>query len=454
MAKFSELPNEILLMILDHLPIMDAVTFSKLSRNTRAVAASFRKTHTWLRRRYTHRKYSSKKNTNLHGTLADLLRDVLQYPELGHYVRTLQIDGYEDFDADYVENKETMELFRHAIHDCTLIEGQLEKQSWLEYLSEGDEEPVIALLLLMLPNLTNLRLKDFGNSYCIGYMAIRISAKKDTTALARLSAIEVEDREGNTTPESGDLVQSLSSLPSIKRLSVSNAGNDFRLGNHPIFAQINDRGSNSQVTHMSFTNCALHPTVLSSIMTSSQNLTSFNYCSNRRAKSFGKSDYKWIRDALLVEAKDTLKDLRLYSYNEDFMGGLKDFTVLQNVSTSSGLLFGLDRKKKHSLAQMLPATIKSLTLHDYGDLGLIYHLEILEDLAKTKANTLHELHFLQYFFSTEDRVTRGAKKAFKEQVGFACKGANIRCDVDWVSDCPRDRETEVAEASGWSRHLR
>ena len=454
MAKFSDLPNELLLMTLDRLSPTDADTFCMLSKNVRAVSASFLEKHMSLKRKYTHRKYSNKRIIVRDGSLADLLRDVLRNPELGHYVRTLQIDGCKRIKAGYMDNREIMDLFRHTIQDCAMIEGHLEKRNWTADLNHGAEDPVIALLLLMLPNLTNLRLTDCVDTYCVEYMALRIGGTEDRTALARLSAIELGDPGHGLRPDY-DLVLSLSSLPSIKHLSASNLRSVNQLGNELIRAQINDRDCKSEITHMSFANCLLNSTLLYSILTWSNNL-SFSYCSDRsdrsRSGTYGESDYKWIRCALLAEAKDTLKDLNLYSYKEDFMGGLKDFTVLQNVSTSSRLLFGLDRKEKHTLAQMLPATTRTLRLRDTGDLGYGYHLEMLGDLAKTKADALPELAFLQYFFSTRDRL-RSAKKAFEEQLEIDCKRANIRCEVSPIVQSYRVRETrEVTEASGWSHY--
>lgn len=454
MAKFSDLPAELLLMILDRLAPTDADTFCVLSRNVRAVSASFLENHMNLKRKYTHRTYCRKTSTFPDGSLADLLRDVLQTPEFGYYVRTLQIDGHKYLEAEHIRHSESMELFEHTIQDCAMIEGQLEKQKWIEQLNVGDEDPVIAMLLLMLPNLTDLRLADCRSSYCIQYMAMRISGTKDKPALTRLSAIELGDSVFRGNPDNGDLVVSLSSLPSVKHLSASNLRSINVLGNDFVRGQINDRDFKSRITHISFANCAFYSAVLSSILTWSKNLTSFSYCSTRGSNSFAHSDYKWIRDALLAEAKDTLRDLKIYSYNEDFMGDLKDFTVLQNVSTSSRLLFGLDRKKKHTLAQILPATIITLRLRDVGDLGFQCHLEILEDLVKTKATTLPKLSWLQYLFSLPSPATRSARKAFKEQVKSAGERANIRYDVKFVIDWPRDTGNEVTEASGWSKSWR
>ena len=454
MAKFSDLPNELLLMTLERLSPTDADTFCMLSRNVRAISASFLEKHMSLKRKYTHRKYSRKRNTVRDGSLADLLRDVLRNPEFGLYVRTLQIDGCKRSEAEYKDDREIMELFRHTIQDCAMIEGHVEKRNWIEDLNNGAEDPVIALLFLMLPNLTKLRLTNCVDAYCVEYMAPRIGGTEDGTALARLSAIELGDPGHGLRPDY-DLMLSLSSLPSIKHLSASNLRSVILPGNELIRAQINDRGCKSEITHMSFANCLLHSTVLYSILTWSKNLTSFSYCNNRSSTGIdGHLDYKWIRCALLVEAKDTLKDLKLYPYKEDFIGGLKDFSALRNVSTSSRLLFGLDRKKKHTLAQMLPATIRTLRLRDTGDLGCGYHLEMLGDLVKTKAGTLPELAFLQYFFSTRDRL-RSAKKDFEEQLEIDCKRADIRCDVGPVIHSYQDREIrEVTEASGWSHYSR
>ncbi|KAG7001501.1 hypothetical protein G7Y79_00031g066160 [Physcia stellaris] len=335
-----------------------------------------------------------------------------------------------------------------------MIEGQLEKQKWIWYLGLGDEDPVIAMLLLMLPNLTNLRLVDCESSKCIEYMATRISGTKDKPALTQLSAIELGDSVWGISPHNCDLMLSLSSLPSVKHLSASNLPSRNVLGTSLVRRQTSDRDFKSPITHVSFTNCALHHTMLSSIIAWLKNLTSFSFCSTRGSVSGFNSDHKWIRDALLLEAKDTLKDLNLYSWDEDFMGDFKDFTVLQNVSTSSKLLFGRDRNNKHTLAQMLPASIATLRLRDTGELGFEYHLEMLGDLAKTKADTLPELVFLQYFITTRDRL-RSTKKAFEEQLEIECKKANIRCDVGPVVDSFRDREIrEVTEASGWSHNSR
>ena len=317
MVKFADLPSEILMMFLDLLSPSDADAFCQLSRHVRALSAPFIRKHMDLKWRYTTCRNFTARGVEPNGQPANLLRDILEKPHLALYVNRLHINGWRERWGDsgaqgvpqeapktlpseetrYPES--TMELFKNAIRNCAMI-PEADKEGWISNVSDGDEDPLIALLLLMLPNLVKLRLTSC-DGYRIEEMVGKITQDKRTKYLSKLVAVELAglhpSNEGVEFNDNAVIIKYFSVLPSIKRISALHF--DAQDNEYIAAVQVTGRNQKSRITHMSFARCSLNSSVLLEILASTESLTSFSYCPGEYENGFGNYEPMWIRVALL-----------------------------------------------------------------------------------------------------------------------------------------------------------
>jgi len=140
-----------------------------------------------------------------------------------------------------------------------------------------------------------------------------------------------------------------------------------------------DSYSNIPVEKMTFSRCAMCSNYLFELLSRCNNLTTFNYSPG--PEGYDTESYRpfWIRAALQTHCKDTLKCLSILSKGEpqSFMGSLKAFYVLEDVTTDLRLLIGRPHDTMRTLSEMLPSSIRRVNLHVAEDL----EDQPLQDLA-------------------------------------------------------------------------
>lgn len=206
MTCFSDLSNEIVLMISQHVQPRDCDNFYLTSKHIRGLNAAAVERHKKLKRRYkniNHRPlldkfYPAKKI----GTWASLLKYSLQSARTASYVEHLDIHPYNtswlnDRRFATMENrrKEDMtseankKLFEEAIEDAKHIVGA-EKTQWKQYFIDGREDQVLGLLFMLLPNLTTMNLSIPGGRRDLITSTIeRISLVSKRDALTMLTHV-------------------------------------------------------------------------------------------------------------------------------------------------------------------------------------------------------------------------------------------------------------------------
>jgi len=106
------------------------------------------------------------------GVFAELTANVLRDPRIGPYVSRLYIEGWfpewtiTDQESDPPVHKEYPKDTMHVVGEAgMLIQSLLElgTKTWQDSFKEGDEDAVIALLLLYLINLETLSLEAVYN---------------------------------------------------------------------------------------------------------------------------------------------------------------------------------------------------------------------------------------------------------------------------------------------------
>lgn len=226
-----------MLMILNHLSPLDVDAFCQLTKRIREVSQSFLEKHMALKSKYTTYSNFRDDGSENNGLLADLLRDILEDPRRALYCTRLYIYGHmgnfeDEAAADDLHTirhtsytKNTVKLFRDAISNCTMLPDNV-KGAWINAVEVGDEDPLIALLLLLLPNLKGLRLVGCDAPFTIKLLE-RITEKEGTEILAQLTAVEINgcnpymgtDYQG----EDIGILNYFAALPSVKRIIAFDA---------------------------------------------------------------------------------------------------------------------------------------------------------------------------------------------------------------------------------------
>ena len=331
MARFSDLPAELLLLILEYLQPAGADAFCMLSKRVRAAAAAFLERHMEFKRAYTSCVHCSKAYFDREDCEpANLLREVLQNSEIMPYVQRLLIRDYayevddlmDDFNyAGFETPNDSLEVLSQAIEKCNLIDYQSFKAEWIEFLRQGGENATNVLLLSMLPNLVALHLVNVGDKFFTEHVEDKTSQKIGTATLAQVSVIEMS--ETSEWIEQDDTIKRqygralifsslLPSLTTIFAMSLSTKGDDQQSYRTRSLSIHTSSHPPSRLTHLDFANCRIDPSVFSALLENTTSLISFKYCSNT-ATPIGEHEAEWLCKALLASAKYTLRQLTLHT---------------------------------------------------------------------------------------------------------------------------------------------
>lgn len=173
MTGFNDLPNEIVLKLWHHvLPPDDIASFALVSKRIFALATPSLKEHHRLKSKYAVLENERSEDGSM---LAHLLKDVLLYPYIAFYVKNIHICDwhtcwedprlFQELDdmgnyASHVPYPELdMKLFKDSIRKAKNLFPR-KKDFWIRLLENGHEDPILALLLSLLPNLCALSLED------------------------------------------------------------------------------------------------------------------------------------------------------------------------------------------------------------------------------------------------------------------------------------------------------
>ena len=236
--------------------------------------------------------------------------------------------------------------------------------TWLRYIQTGSEDPIISLLILLLPNLSTLKFEYLSDGQECLYSTLRriTRMKGPDVPLSRLRHVQIPH-----SWELGDLklFEAFLILPSIT--SIRGTG---------MFAQNNDAyldtelaPQTSNVEDLTLTTCWVDPKVLFTYLEAFKALRSFTYDAGAKFLDMIPPpvfDLFWIRSELFTFAKSTLESLILLSHDRErnFMGSLRGFDVLRSLHTETQLLLGESDMfhDEMSLARALPPKLETMKL--------------------------------------------------------------------------------------------
>ena len=388
MARFSDLPNELVITVWHHVLDPDAIeSFALVSKKVYALGSSFIAEHNKLEREFScvaHSKHDIIPNITTRP--ADTLKELLLRPRTALYVRNVFIDSWrftwiQSFrtiiSCDYAEYpEEDMELFRQAIKSSPFILKD-EIRDWVYYLEDGDEEVIYCLILMLLPNVHLLNLFRMGSDGTRLAITIkRIAMSQDTEALSRLTVVLLWKGYGEVFRDI-ELMHVFAAVPSVKAIELGIVGNyhscvkfyvkfypcdcdaegHIREGRHFLLPP-----KTSTVKHLTFSRCDLDKEILFEFLEGLQALENFG------VDTCGSVDPSEIVSALLAHAKQSLRTLRFgtCSYSTSCTVNLAEFEVLQELEIESDLMRPReDAAEESTLADRLPPSIERISLRQF-----------------------------------------------------------------------------------------
>ena len=362
MAELSDLPNEIILLILP-LVLPDYLeNFSGACRKHYSLAAEEIERHRTLKREHT--LYKSPPLPFRGPT--QLLEKILQEPRIALYVREITLSGWN---SERATDQEFAFLIPHSEGISLTLEQEAsefvpkeKRRGWMTEVSHGNEDPIVSLLLILLPKLAKLRLEGFGSERAkLRDTLDRIARVKSQNA--PLSLLRHVDLLCAWDMSGARILRQFITLPSIRSIHVE------QLGTHVSFSNLSITElapPASKLEDLTLLNCRISFKSLKYILTGLHALRSFTFV----ATMYLDFDSTWFRDLLYAVAGSTLESLTLLTRNEKrkVIADLRIFKRLRNLHTETQLLldyFSIDLDEA-SLAKALPPNLQTLTLECSG----------------------------------------------------------------------------------------
>lgn len=393
MAQLSDLPNEIILLTLP-LVLPDYIeSFSGTCKKHYSLAAEELERHRALKREHAVYKFP-----DFHSRGASRLLDViLQEPRIAFYVREITLKGWNSewtTDPEYaILPREQLHLHHDRRFQVRLAEAVSEfgpediTWGWMPELNHGNEDPVISLLLLLLPNLSKLRFEGFGSE--------RANLRDTLDRIARmqspnapLSLLRHVDLLCDWDVSAARILRHITALPSIRSMHVE------KIGTHVSFSNLTVTEltpQTSKLEKLTLLRCRVSFKSLNYILAGLTALRSFTFVAER----YLDFDSVWFRDALFAVAGSTLESLTLLSRNEkrNVIGDVRVFENLRNLHTETQLLlddfaFSCDET---SLAKALPPNLQTLKLECSGQGDEVFIGRNISKLAELKKDLVPHL---------------------------------------------------------------
>lgn len=453
MASFSDLSNELVLLILDRVFPGDLVSFCLISKHVHHLSADKLTRHRVMtqqnRRFHNYSKDGLQEYCHRADQLPELLCRVLRDPLVGHYVKWMDFDLW--FSHRWLTSsghntypKEQMSTFETAIRSANL---PLQYQEiWLWALTRCDGDTIVALLLLHTPNLERLDIRHLesgcphrSNSFPASIATLAHLASKATfvdPCLQRLKRVTLHLGDGrNPLP----LAKTFMSLPSVTSLTVSSISNGETI-QYPIEECLRLPVASSNVADMHLSGQFTDRAELTEILNGCKNLAHltvefFTY-SPRHIRQMFFSDVIAI---LKISAEHSLKSLKsraflLEKYDSDDKGensyderDLIDctaFKTLRQIDVEAQMLLRpQDKYKLEAVVDRLPHSLQHLYLTYSFEHNLPYERDSLRALENPKLAQLPNLRLLQVHTHSTSRARR---------IANSLSGGDTRFGLDYI----------------------
>lgn len=313
------LPPEIKLDVADYLDPLSSINFGITCKEHWKLCQPIFKKHT--------KAFAETPIVTAYNAL-DLLRDTLQDPSKGWYIREISFrDRWDDpfttpmEDAEQLQNaaRQLLSLFPHLStnleDDCLITQIQ-------DGLATGRPESAVAVLLHYLPNLRTLRLTmSGGNVFELLLERIGIeyatAVKRSNLPCQRLCTVSLahHDTEGCISP---DWALPFLRLPSLRTFAANMMGGDFWRGESASAVPFYPHPQ-SNVEEFFFVGCQFDSAALEYLLSCTPALKRFTYNAGGCCTSEDPYDAKIVLKALAEHTQHSLECLVLghFMYDEE-----------------------------------------------------------------------------------------------------------------------------------------
>ena len=407
MATFSQLPDDMITEIWEYfMEPQDVESFALVSKRIYAIGAPFVDEHNKLKRNYSFSKTAVDVGEWGFASML-LLKKILLCPRVALYVTHLSnyrnSAGYwvppddDDDDDDDDHGKlyqyyipypdDDMGRFIEAIRRADLV-PQNEVEDWIKAVKKGNDDPIVALLLLLLPNLCKMTLVIHSGFCRLAKTLKRISEAKNSPFLTRLTTVNLYFQlESDDDFMDWELLSTSATLPLLQFLLVERIGIDFE--DSIKYRQCFRPGSSTE-KELALARSRACPESMFHLFESFKGLKKFTY-SNLNNSTEPVEPF-WMGKASVTYARYSLESLKITSEWKDYaepktLGSFRDCTNLREMEITVDLFKG--KYSSRTLPDIFPISIEKIHLH-YSRIPLA----IIESFVKAKSQRLHILRVL------------------------------------------------------------
>lgn len=390
MAKIQDLSTELVLEILEKVLPEDIESFSLASKSLYILAIPRLEEHRALRKQYTNFQnmveYRPHHWRDPGGLLAELLCKVMTDARMRYYVKKIDLDVWNSgprggWKPDAVFDKQistrstrlqpdsrtNMEIIEEAVRAVEVI-APGEVNDWLTQIRHGNEDPLVALLLLHATRLNTLKFAvpyaHSGSSYILKTLqSVTMQGPAVQLYPSHLKSVELWFAKKWESP---DLIKAFMSLPSLTSIKTESLFVDGRT--YEAHSMTLPQPSN--VIEMSFRSGSLPHKAFSELLQGVKNLKSFAYDIQDLwgdEDYTARSDFLAVLDSVEANAGQTLECLRLGAEDirMDQIAPLRRFGTLRNIELWTYRCFAVNEGKPTDLISLLPVSLENLTLAWY-----------------------------------------------------------------------------------------
>ena len=375
------LPNEIILMILDHVYTRDLESFAATNSCIWGLARHVLDEH----RSFKHTYSTVDIGASSYGSLAYLVLRVARDWLTAQYIERLRVTSW----LTQVQTTTPLGL------PASFLIAELEKskfrwnRAWTSCMTKvryGDQEGIVALLMFILPRLKILEV-DVDSRDCSSLILILQDLRRVQIQQTLAGSCEapknlqtVRIRDSVKTACTYPILHAVLQLPSVRTAEFIG----LRL-NQGEMLSVNLDFEPNNLTSLSFTECRISSKTMDSVLTNMDGLQDFSFVTHHTIANYLPINPYFIQDGLRTASLHTLRTLRIlgcYSAQPadkglyQYMGSLRGFCVLEHVMVDLEALFDEREKKKESLWTQLPESIHTATLHSHAEKDFD---ELLED---------------------------------------------------------------------------
>lgn len=411
MPVIPDLPNEVLGLVLRQIQPCDLEAFLQVSKSVRQNLEWPLREHYHLKRIYSTFRYHE---DTPRGAPARLLKTILSQPRIADYVLEMDVKDWEmSFRYSMTHLEYTMEdtqLFKTTVKASKYVFSDC-LERFLDEIEDGDEQPILMLLLTLLPNLEHVRI--VSDSHIDLSITINMIADEEPVqCLTRLTSLHLQahELEIGGWVDYPHLLPVFCLLPSMKTLSIDRASANIVGYDYVEKRTFYDGYGAIPIVHLTLSDCLIYSSLLCGFLSHCTSLESFEYWPDFESPAGNPESFNpgGLIKALQKQCTNTLKSLTILCKilpPAKRMGSLQPFHKLENLTTNLSLLIG---RSPHHLTELPPPADEGLLSDTLPPRLAKLTLEVAEEPKYRDPNTKREHRHIAQLLRTrtyDDRFT-------------------------------------------------